>query len=652
MPNKFYITTAIDYTNASPHLGHAYEKICADVIARFHRLLGEDVFFLTGTDEHGQKVEQSALKLGKTPQEFVDEISQKFKELCIKLNISNDYFIRTTEKKHIDFCKSVFKEVYDNGDIYKGDYEGLYCTGCEAFYSEKELEDGKCKIHKKECETVKEESYFFRLSKYQDKLIEHIEKNPEFILPETRRNEILSRLKQEPLKDLSVSRTSFKWGIPLPIDEKHVIYVWFDALLNYISALSKEQMKKFWPCDMHNVGKDILWFHSVIWPAILFSIGIQPPKTVFVHGFINIGGEKMSKSKGIKIDPIEIAEKYGSDTLRYFLLREIIFGEDGNFSEEALIARHNSELANTLGNLISRVSALLKKNFDDYIPKQHNLEQIDLDFIENFNKFNEIKKHIKNFEIKKAIDTVWSMIDLANKYVNDTASWKIADKERLATVLYNCVEAIRIISLLIAPFIPETSEKIRKQFEFEKEKFDKIGFSGKTAGRITDSGILFKKIELETKEEFPANLKVAEIIDAKQHPDAEKLLILQINLGEEKRQIVAGIRKHYTPEELIGRKIVVVTNLKPAKLRGYESNGMLLAAGLGENVKLLGPKESEIGTKVYFEGIENRKERITIEKFSEIKMTTKHNKVVHNHKTMKTDKEEIFVDIDDGAEIR
>jgi len=652
MPNKFYITTAIDYTNASPHLGHAYEKICADAIARFHRLLGEEVFYLTGTDEHGQKVEKSALNLGKTPQQFVDEISGKFKELCLKLSISNDFFIRTTDKKHIDFCKRIFQQVYDNGDIYKGEYEGLYCTGCEAFYSEKELENGKCLIHKKECELVKEESYFFKLSKYQQKLINHIETHPEFILPETRRNEILARLKLEPLKDLSVSRTSFKWGIPLPIDANHVIYVWFDALLNYISALDKAHFKKYWPCDMHNIGKDILWFHSVIWPSILFSLSIEPPKTVFVHGFINIGGEKMSKSKGVKIDPIEIAEKYGSDTLRYFLLREIIFGEDGNFSEEALIARHNSELANSLGNLISRVSALLKKNSDNYIPKQSHLQEIDLKFIENFKKTQELKNLIENFEIKKAVDLVWSIIDAVNKYVNDTAPWKIADKERLGTVLYNCVEAIRIISILIEPFIPETSEKIRKQFEFEKGNFEKTVFSGKTSGRINDSGILFNKIELKKKEEFPANLRVAKITEAKPHPDADKLVVLQIDLGDEKRQIVAGIRKSYDIDELIGRKIVVVTNLKPAKLRGYESNGMLLAGSWGEEIKLLEPKLSEIGAQVYFEGLESKKERITIEQFSEIKMKTKNKRVVLGHKVLKTDKEEIFIDIEDGAEIR
>ena len=368
---KFYVTTAIDYPNAKPHMGQAYEKVIADVMARLHRTRGDDVFFLTGMDEHGQKIENVAKKSGKTPQEFVDEMSVFFKDLCEKLNISNDDFIRTTEKRHAKVVTEIFKKVLDNEDIYKGYYEGLYCVSCEAFYTEKDAVDFLCPVHKTRLETVKEESYFFRLGKYRERLIKHIKENDKFILPEYRRNEILNRL-QDDLKDLSVSRTNFSWGIPLPNDEKHIQYVWFDALLNYISALGYpgEKFEKYWPANVQNIGKDILWFHSVIWPAILMSCGIGLPNTIFAHGFVNFCGEKLSKSRGICIDPIDMAGKYGADALRYYLMRDIPLGEDGDFSEEALVKRYNTELADSLGNLVNRVLVLTEKNFDGKVPER------------------------------------------------------------------------------------------------------------------------------------------------------------------------------------------------------------------------------------------------------------------------------------------
>jgi methionyl-tRNA synthetase len=492
---KFYVTTAIDYPNTKPHLGHAYEKIIADVMARWHRLKGEDVFFLTGLDEHGQKIERAAKIAGKTPQEFVNQMSVFFINLCKKLNISYDDFIRTTEDRHIKVAIEIFKKVFDKRDIYKGVYEGLYCVSCEAFYTEKDAIDGKCPLHKTDLELIKEESYFFKLGKYQNKIIEHIKNNKNFILPESRRNEILNRLK-EPLKDLSISRVSFNWGIPLSIDNKHVQYVWFDALLNYISALDypNEKFKKYWPADVQNIGKDISWFHTVIWPAILLASDIELPKTIFVHGFVNVEGEKLSKSRGITVDPIELADKYGADALRYFLIREIPLGEDGNYSEEALLNRYNSELADSLGNLINRVLVLVEKNFDGFVPRPHEKDKMEKLAL---NVVKAVDGSVEDFQFHNALNDIFYLVNELNKHINENKPWEIEDKEKLGGILYNLLEALRFVSILIYPFMPETAGKIMTQLGLEKEfSFDKLKWGVLKSGTKTKRDqVLFNKIK-------------------------------------------------------------------------------------------------------------------------------------------------------------
>jgi methionyl-tRNA synthetase len=493
---KFYVTTAIDYPNAKPHLGHAYEKIIADVMARWHRIKGEDVFFLTGMDEHGQNIERAAKAAGKTPQEIVDEMTVFFRELCRRLNISYNDFIRTTEERHIKVAQEIFKKVFDKGDIYKGFYEGLYCVSCEAFYTERDAPDCKCPVHKKDLEVVREESYFFRLSKYKDKIVEHIKNNKNFILPETRRNEILNRLENE-LKDLSVSRISFKWGIPLPINEKHVIYVWFDALLNYISALDypNEKFKKYWPADVQNIGKDISWFHTVIWPAILMAADIELPKTIFIHGFINMGGEKLSKTRGIIVDPFELVDKYGADSLRYFLMREIPFGEDGDFSEEALINRHNSELADALGNLVNRVLVLVEKNFDGLVPEPFEDDKLKTIAL---NTSKAVDNSMDEFQFHNVLNDIFYFVNEANKYINENKPWEIKDRRKLGGILYNLLESLRFISILLYPFTPETSEKIARQLGLEpKFSFNDLKWGVlKPRTKIKRDKILFEKIKV------------------------------------------------------------------------------------------------------------------------------------------------------------
>jgi methionyl-tRNA synthetase len=492
---KFYVTTAIDYPNTKPHLGHAYEKIIADVMARWHRLKGEDVFFLTGLDEHGQKIERASEIAGKTPKEFVDEMAEFFIRLCEKLNISNDDFIRTTEDRHIKIAKSIFQKVFEKGDIYKGFYEGLYCVACEAFYIERDAVDGKCPIHKTKLEFLKEESYFFKLSKYQNRLIEHIKNNKNFILPESGRNEILNRLEQE-LKDLSVSRMSFKWGIPLSIDERHIQYVWFDALLNYVSAIDypNEKFKKYWPADVQNIGKDISWFHTVIWPAILFAADIELPKTIFIHGFINVGGEKLSKSRGIMIDPFELVDKYGADAVRYFLMREIPFGEDGDYSEEALINRINSELADSLGNLVNRILVLVEKNFDSLVPKLCGGENVKTFAL---NTVKAVDNSMEEFQFHNALNDIFYLVNEANKYINDKKPWEIKDRELLGGVLYSLLESLRFIAILLHPFMPETAGKIFEQLGLEKRfSFKDLEWGVlKPGNKIKREKILFEKIK-------------------------------------------------------------------------------------------------------------------------------------------------------------
>ena len=479
MVKKFYITTAIDYVNASPHVGHAYEKIIADVIARWHRLLGEDVFFLTGTDENAQKNVKAAKEAKVPVKKFIDKHAKEFIDLCRKLNLSNDDFIRTTESRHLIVVQQFFRKIEEKGDIYKAKYEGLYCTGCEAFLTEKDLVDGKCPEHNIKPEILKEESYFFKLSKYKDKILDYI-KNKDFIQPISKRNEILERLK-EPLKDLSVSRCAIDWGIPCPTDPSHRIYVWIDALVNYISALDypSTKFKKYWPADIHLIGKGINWFHSVIWPALLFSAGIELPKKIFVHGYLTVNGQKISKSLGNIIDPIFIINKYGADSLRYFLLREIPVTTDGDFSEIALKERHNSELADKLGNLVSRVSALVER---------YGIKKCENKLIKNFD-IKKIKEFMENYELDKALEEIFSFIDECNRHVQQKKPWETKD----SGILYELADSIKAIAVLLWPFIPASCEKISKQFGFAIT-FENIKKPLKEK-KIVKGEILFKKIK-------------------------------------------------------------------------------------------------------------------------------------------------------------
>ena len=485
--SKFYITTAIDYVNAAPHIGHAYQKIIADVLARYHKLLNEDVFFLTGTDEHGQKIARSAEEHKQTPKEFVDKLSVKFKEAWKLLNIDYNRFIRTTDKDHEKAVQHFVEIINKKGDIYKGFYEGHYCVGCEAYFTEGEAEadDFVCPIHKKRLEKIKEETYFFKLSKYQKDLLKLYKEHPDYILPESRRNEIISRVK-EGLSDLSITRTTFSWGVPFPLDKKHVTYVWFDALINYLTGIKwpNKEYEKFWPADLHLLGKDNAWFHCVIWPAMLMSAGIKTPKTIFVHGFLTANGEKISKSLGNVISPDYLAKKYGADTIRYFILRSISFGNDGDFSEQALKDRHNNELANKLGNLVSRVAGLCKGK----IPKGKIDEKLASEL-----KLTEITSNLNNYAPDKSLNEIFTFIDKCNEYVQEKQAWKLEGKEK-DNVLYSLVDAIRVLSILLWPFMPETSEKINEQFNFPKPEIKNAVFGKTKSGKIKKAEILFQKL--------------------------------------------------------------------------------------------------------------------------------------------------------------
>lgn len=475
--NKFYVTTPIYYPNDIPHIGHAYTTLAADVLARWNKLLGKDVFFLTGTDEHGKKIENIAKENKKSPKKFVDELVPKFKEAWKKLNINYNYFIRTTDSEHEKVVKEILQKIYDKGDIYLGEYEGYYCTACEAYYTEKDLVNGCCPIHKKKIELLKEESYFFKLSKYQKKLLDFYKKNPEFILPKNRSKEIINRVK-EGLNDLSISRTSFDWGIKLPFDKKHIAYVWADALTNYYSATRIKGKEKYWPADVHLIGKDIIWFHTVYWPAILMSAEIELPKTVFAHGWWTFDNEKISKSHGKVINVDELISIAGVDSARYFLFRNTVFGEDGDFSEQALIDRHNNELANKLGNLISRVSSLIEKN---------EIERCENGLLKRLDVKN-IAKLFDNYEFDKVLNKIFGFIDICNEYVQNKKPWETGDKK----VLYELADSIKAIAILLFPFIPSTSEKIAKQFRF-KISLDEIEKPLKII-KIKKGEILFKKI--------------------------------------------------------------------------------------------------------------------------------------------------------------
>jgi methionyl-tRNA synthetase len=631
MQKSFYITTPIYYVNASPHIGHAYTTIVADVLARYHRMIGEKTFFVTGTDEHGDKIAEAAQKAGVTPQEYADKISAQFRDLCPELAITNDYFIRTTDPNHIETVRYILQKVYDSGDIYFGSYEGFYCVGCERFYMEKELVDGKCPDHQTEPEHRKENNYFFRMSKYQDWLINHIKEHPGFIRPERYKNEVLAFLR-DPLEDLCISRpkSRLEWGITLPFDENYVTYVWFDALINYVTALDYpdgEKFKTFWPVAEHLIAKDILKPHGIYWPTMLKAAGIEPYRHLNVHGYWNSDQSKMSKSLGNIVRPLDLKDKYGLDAFRYFLLRDMVFGLDSNFSEEAFVQRLNSDLANDLGNLVSRTITMAIKYCEGTVPEV-NREKKDSVLQEAALKaVAEVETCFNDMSLHKALIAIWEFINVTNKYIVEKEPWTLgkdpANKEKLSAIMYNLLAALRSIAILLTPFIPQTAEKILRQIGMNESQKPDLSVIHKddalAAGSpLTRCESLFPRIvqekasqssekktpvidlkpEIDYEEFAKVDLRVGKILAAEAVPKSNKLLKLKIDIGEE-RTIVAGIGKDYTPEELIGKKIVVVANLKPVKLMGVESYGMLLATDTDKGLTVLAfDREAKTGAKI------------------------------------------------------
>jgi len=639
----YYITTPIYYPSTNLHIGNTYTTVAADAIARFKRLTGHEVMFLTGTDEHGQKIERIANEKGITPKEHVDEIVAGIKDLWKMMNISYDKFIRTTDDYHVKAVQEIFKKLYDQGDIYKDSYEGLYCTPCESFWTETQLVNGNCPDCGRPVEKAKEEAYFFKMSKYADRLIQYIEEHPDFIQPESRKNEMLNNFLRPGLQDLCVSRTSFTWGIPVSFDEKHVIYVWIDALSNYITALgygqeNQELYNKFWPADVHLIGKDILRFHTIYWPIMLMALGLELPKQVFGHGWLLVDGGKMSKSKGNVVDPVVLVNMFGADAVRYYLLREIPFGSDGLFNNEIFIKKVNTDLANDLGNLLSRTIAMVYKYFDGVIQAPTCKEAIDDELINlALSTPGKVEASIDALKIPEALESIWTLISRANKYIDETTPWILAKdeekKERLGTVLYNLLETLRFVSVMISPFLTETSVKINAQLNTKVTTWESLKeFNGTVAGdKVVKGDVIFPRIDVEEKlaelealkpapvkpanEELVKNpikeeitiddfdkidLRVVKVLECEPVKKAKKLLKLKVDLGGEERQVISGIAQYYKPEELVGKYVVLVANLKPAKLRGELSQGMILAAAPSDDSELLlvNPGEMLTGSQV------------------------------------------------------
>ena len=633
MENKgpFYLTTAIAYTSGRPHIGNTYEIILSDAIARFKRAQGYDVFFQTGTDEHGIKIEEKAKDAGVSCQEFVDSISAKIRSNWDLMNTSYDYFIRTTDEDHMKRVQKIFRKLYEQGDIYKGVYEGWYCTPCESFWTESQLVDGKCPDCGRPVQKAKEEAYFLNLQKYADRLIQYIEEHPDFSQPESRKNEMLNNFLRPGLQDLCVSRTSFKWGIPVDFDEGHIVYVWIDALSNYITSLgydaygnSDPKYKKYWPAT-HIIGKDILRFHTIYWPIILMALGEPLPKKVFGHPWLLIGDGKMSKSKGNVIYAEDLVRHFGVDAVRYYCLHEMPFAQDGTITWELVVERINSDLANILGNLVSRTVAMSNKYFEGQILNPRVEEDVDKELIELAeNTLSKVEAKMEELRVGDALDEIFTLLRRSNKYIDQTMPWALAKeedkKDRLATVLYNLLESIRISAVLLKSFLPETADKILDTLHTNQRDFDSIQTFGQLETGIQvekKPEVLFARIdekkfmeelnkELEAqKEEKPkkeeikeeitiddfskVELKVGTIIECEKHPKADRLLVEKIDMGEEIRQVVSGIADTYKPEELIGKQVIVVTNLKPVKLRGVDSNGMILCASSEKGLSIISP---------------------------------------------------------------